>query len=200
MDDPIIKITRTQTAQFISDEGSSLHQGLATGWSQYTEQRASFENPKPYITLENILRAYVPSALDIDTTDTSWETLYDRLSEAETEWQSTGHGARGLFATVWMKIGENRELVDPWINLIPDNYGLAVVKMGVAVVFKLAAHSVEKRQRIYKTFEGIKTTIVESSYKRRSFQTDGEVSRAARELYFAVVEAVEGLLCGLSVR
>ncbi|PWY83401.1 hypothetical protein BO70DRAFT_361519 [Aspergillus heteromorphus CBS 117.55] len=188
-----------RTARFVHEEAARVHQGLG-GWSQFSDQRARFENPKPYTTLESILRAYVPSTLNIDTTNYTWDALFDRLSAAETEWQATGQSATQLFAKAWLKVGENREVIDPWISLIPDSYGLAVVKSGVAIILKLAAKSAEKRQRIFKTFESIRTTIMEASYKKRTFQTDPEVSQAAKELYFAVVDAVEGLLCSLPVK
>ncbi|RAL07999.1 uncharacterized protein BO97DRAFT_446483 [Aspergillus homomorphus CBS 101889] len=186
------------TARFISEEGVKVHQGLG-GWSEFDDQRAQFDSPKPYINLEGILKDHVQSVLGINPAECSWDAIFDKVTETEKEWKE-GNGARAIFAKVWLKVGENREMIDPWINLIPDSYGLAVVKSGIAVVLNLAAKSAETRQRILTTFQEIQTVIVDVKGKRQSFHTDPNVSKSAKDLYFAVVDAIESLLCSLPSR
>lgn len=36
-----------------------------------------------------------------------------------------------------VKIGERKDEIDPWINLIPDQYGLCVVKSAFAVLLSV---------------------------------------------------------------
>ncbi|KAK6823052.1 hypothetical protein RU639_006101 [Aspergillus parasiticus] len=183
-------------ARFVSEEAVKIHPGFG-GWSQFNDQRASFEYPKPYLTLEALLRSHVRSIPD---NECPWSVVFDRLAEAERKWATGDKGARAIFAKTWVKIGENKEIIDPWLNLIPDSYGLAVVKTGVALLLQLAGKHAERRQRIADAFKDIRTAIVDGNYKRRSFHTNPEVSLCARDLYVAIVEAIESLLRSLSVR
>lgn len=34
-------------------------------------------------------------------------------------------------------IGENKETIDPWVNFVPDDYGLCIVKSGLLVLMKV---------------------------------------------------------------
>ncbi|RAK74314.1 uncharacterized protein BO72DRAFT_435493 [Aspergillus fijiensis CBS 313.89] len=189
------------SAKFISDEGVKVHQGLG-GWSEYNDQRAQFESAKPYRNLEAVLKEHVQRILGAKPEDFSaWEAVFDRVTEAERDWQpAKERGARAIFAKAWLKVGENRELIDPWINIIPDSYGLAVVKVGIAVALNLAAKSAERRQRIIATFHELQRAIVEVKRKRRSFHTDPEVSQHTKDLYIAIVDAIEIILNSLPAK
>ena len=139
-------------AKFVSEKAVKIHQGFG-GWSQFNDQRARFEYPKPYLyvvfpclvlyhalpiitnrTLEALLRSHVKSIPD---NECPWTVVCDRLAEAERKWATGDKGARAIFAKTWVKIGETKEMIDPWLNLIPDSYGLAVVKTGVALLLQV---------------------------------------------------------------
>ncbi|RAH76602.1 hypothetical protein BO86DRAFT_249007 [Aspergillus japonicus CBS 114.51] len=189
------------TAKFITDKGVKVHHGLG-GWSEYNDQRARFESAKPYINLEAVLQDHVKTILGAKPNDcSSWEAVFDRVTEAEKEWQTADEkGARAIFSKAWLKLGDKRELIDPWINIIPDSYGLAVVKAGFAVALNLAAKSAQTRQKIITTFHEIQIAIVEMNRRRRSFQTDPEMSQHTKDLYIAIVDAIEILLNSLPAK
>ncbi|KAI9733083.1 MAG: hypothetical protein M1834_003629 [Cirrosporium novae-zelandiae] len=189
----------TMPAKFVSEEAFKVHEGFG-GSSQFDDQRAQFEHPRPYTNLELALKEYIPSNIGIKLSDCSWDALFDKVCNAETKYHDKDDSAREIFKNLWLKIGKNYEVINPWIDLIPDCYGLAVVKSGIAVTLKMAEKSAEKRQKILTTFKGIRDTLGAAKLKRKSFQTDPEVSKCATRLYFAVVDAIEELLRSLPTK
>lgn len=88
------------------------------------------------------LRDYVPASLRVDvgpnTPKIEWDGLFDQINNVEEEAHGTEHGPRAIFCSLALKIGENKEVIDPWISLIPNEYGLAVVKCAVAVMLNVS--------------------------------------------------------------
>ncbi|UKZ63509.1 uncharacterized protein TrAtP1_004736 [Trichoderma atroviride] len=91
-------------------------------------------------------------------------------------------------------IGENKETIDPWVNLIPNDYGLCIVKSGLLVLVKLAQRHTDKRRKVIDGFSEIHQVICNATLKRRSFQTDAQVCEAAGDLYVSIVDAIDELL------
>ncbi|KAF3770055.1 hypothetical protein M406DRAFT_237578, partial [Cryphonectria parasitica EP155] len=86
------------------------------------------------------------------------------------------------------------KVIDPWIEVIPNEYGLAVVKTGVAVLFKLAAKSVEKRENISQAFEKIRDAMTSANPLKGSFRSHPDVAAALDELYKAIVDSVNDMI------
>lgn len=66
-----------------------------------------------------------------------WEALYDDIAIAEAKASDSDNGPLEIFNKMVLKIGENSDSVDPWINLIPNSYGLCVVKSGFALLLSV---------------------------------------------------------------
>lgn len=64
----------------------------------------------------------------------SWEEICEKVNRTQKEYSDS---TEGFWHRIWYKIGDSKELVSPWADLIPDAYGLAVVKVGVAVIIKI---------------------------------------------------------------
>lgn len=47
----------------------------------------------------------------------------------------------GFWHRFWYGMGNEKEVAKVWLDLIPNEYGLAVVKTGIAVVFKVRSWS-----------------------------------------------------------
>lgn len=71
------------------------------------------------------------------TTREELEALYDVLAGAEAKASESDNGPLEVFNRMVLKIGEKSDSVDPWINLIPDAYGLCVVKSGFALLLNV---------------------------------------------------------------
>jgi len=42
---------------------------------------------------------------------------------------------KDIFSKVWFGLGKHYEAVEPWLDLIPSEYGLSVLKSAVVLVF-----------------------------------------------------------------
>lgn len=84
--------------------------------------------------LEQALNFYIPNALDIQEPSPTWDALSEKIGRMEKQYGDT---KTGLWHSLWYKMGENQETADAWIAFIPDDYGLGVVKAGIALVFKV---------------------------------------------------------------
>jgi hypothetical protein len=80
-------------------------------------------------------------ALGHQTTREEWEALYDDLAGAEAKASESDNGPLEVFNKMVLKIGEKSDAVDPWISLIPDAYGLCVVKSGFALLLNVCITS-----------------------------------------------------------
>lgn len=63
-----------------------------------------------------------------------WETLSEDIMKSQKDYESSKDG---FWRKIWYDIGDAKDAIDPWFALIPNDYGLAVVKTGVAVLFKV---------------------------------------------------------------
>jgi hypothetical protein len=62
------------------------------------------------------------------------EELADKLANTEARYTDR---QKTFWHSLWYHVGDTKETLDAWVALIPNEYGLAVVKTGLAVVFKV---------------------------------------------------------------
>jgi hypothetical protein len=157
-------------------------------------------------------------SLEHQTTREEWEALYDDLSAAEAKASKSDNGPLEVFNKMILKVGENSDAVDPWINLIPNSYGLCVVKAGFAILLKVRVESVsyfinaesdhiqmakkhsETRQAIFDAFIDVRGTIADAMSRGIHFQSHHSVYRRAGELYGSIVDAIQDLLAIVEYR
>jgi len=87
--------------------------------------------------LAQALKFYIPNTLRIPyegDSENSWDKLGDRINQMQTKYKDS---TDGFWHRLWYGIGDAKDAIDPWVSLIPEAYGLAVVKTGLAVVFKV---------------------------------------------------------------
>ncbi len=63
-----------------------------------------------------------------------WETLGEDIMKSQKDYKASKDG---FWHKIWYGMGDAKGAIDPWIALIPNEYGLAIVKTGVAVLFKV---------------------------------------------------------------
>ena len=90
---------------------------------------------KPIRQLEKALKIYISTTLRIRVQGDSWDGLCEKINHAEDRYRNR---KEGLWHSIWYKMGDYSSVLDGWVALIPDAYGLAVVKTGLAVVFKVS--------------------------------------------------------------
>ncbi|KAI0534804.1 hypothetical protein GGR58DRAFT_504979 [Xylaria digitata] len=197
--EPVINAVQVRmAATFVSEEAPKIHPTFG-GSPSFDPISQRFQSPLQ--TLAVALRDYVPAAFRIDvgpnTPKVEWDGLFDKINEVEEKAHGTDHGPRAVFRKLALKVGEYKEVIDPWISLIPNEYGLAVVKCAVAIVLNVAERENEKREKLFDALIEIRETIGEANSKTKSFQLEPEISRCAGLLYEAIVTAIQEILQSL---
>lgn len=90
------------------------------------------------VPLEKVLREITSSDLGRQTpppaTLKGWDDLTESLLAAENDYADQ---AKDRWRRIWYGLGDKADIVNPWIELIPNEYGLAIVKASVAVILKV---------------------------------------------------------------
>ncbi|PWY85886.1 hypothetical protein BO94DRAFT_536021 [Aspergillus sclerotioniger CBS 115572] len=177
---------------FISSEGPDIHQGLG-GYSQYSFQQDRFMPVNCHRSLEGLLQQYLPLnlGLQLPKNANELEQLSERLAGAEDRYNGEKNG---FWHSIWYNLGEGEEVISNWIGLIPNEYGLAIVKTGLAVVFKLAERSAERRQKILNTFVAIRNALAKADPKRRNFRAHKDVAACAERLTQTITQSIEDMI------
>lgn len=88
--------------------------------------------------LEQALRLMLPGILGFEippqTNTQGWETVCDKVLSTQKDYTER---QQGPWRRIWHGIGKASENVDVWVGWIPDEFGLAVVKTGLALVIKV---------------------------------------------------------------
>ncbi|KAK4096692.1 hypothetical protein N658DRAFT_527585 [Parathielavia hyrcaniae] len=179
---------------YVAEEVSRMYGG-PRGTSRLDVEHVKFvPGYKHYLDLEQALEHYIAETLRIPFTgfDT---TLCDKIGKME---KSHSDSKQGLWHRLWYGMGAAKETADAWLGVIPDSYGMAVVKTGIAVVFKLAEDSKEKRDKVFKAFSILQATLRNLHPDRGRFRNDGNVQEAVEATYKAVVKALEDMVLVLS--
>ncbi|KAE8449419.1 hypothetical protein EG329_008027 [Mollisiaceae sp. DMI_Dod_QoI] len=181
----------TTTVDFINTEAPKVHNAFG-GLSQYDWEHGKFVHSLPvYLQLEQALRAYIPTTLGIQYEGDTWDGLCEKINQAQ-----KGHtdATKGTWHSIWYKMGDAKNDLDGWLNIIPDAYGIAMVKTGLAVVFKLAEGSNDRRKKIFNTFAGLRDALLRVDPTRKRFLTSLEVDACAKRLYETVVQCIDDMI------
>ncbi|ROV99656.1 hypothetical protein VSDG_03101 [Cytospora chrysosperma] len=182
-------------AEFIqSEDQKELHAVFARP-ADFDSKLGKFVPPCPYRQLESILKVVLPAIMGFQvpaqSTPEGWETMCNQILNTQRDYTEKENT---IWHKIWYGMGEASEIVNVWIDLIPDEFGLAVVKTGLAVIFKLAAKSADKRAKIFRAFEEVKKALVFADPEKMSFQVNAVVAAAADSLYQAIVDSIEDLI------
>jgi hypothetical protein len=82
-----------------------------------------------------VLRQYITETLCIQVTTLNDDGLSDKIGEMEMAYKKT---KEGFWHRLWYRMGNNQEIVSAWLDLIPSEYGLSVIRAGIAVIFKVS--------------------------------------------------------------
>ncbi|KAL2161689.1 hypothetical protein VTH06DRAFT_8251 [Thermothelomyces fergusii] len=178
---------------FVAQEAPRFHAGFG-GSSELDAERVRFIDLKPYSRLEHALKDYIAQTLRIEST-TFDDTLADKIGAME---KAYGKSKQGLWHRLWYGMGNNKDIIDAWMDLIPDQYGISVIKAGLAVMFKLAENSNEKRQKMFKTFSTLRDALVAVHPDHGRFRSDADVRKAAKELYATIIRSIEDMVAVLT--
>ncbi|KAK7963557.1 hypothetical protein PG988_010531 [Apiospora saccharicola] len=131
--------------------------------------------------------------ISIDLLNCSWDDVLKQLEAAKQDHliaskKSTRKADRVLASAA--------PYMEFWIECLPEEYGLSVVKGGLALLFATARHKVENREKIIQTFEEIPDMIRTMDAAYKLFNRDGEenVSNIAKDFYDQLCEDIPQLV------
>lgn len=90
--------------------------------------------------LEDALKWYREKNPDVpfDVLNCSWDDVFDQMERAKGDYQAKAENPRNPFRWLWRKAGSASEAVQPWLDLIPDEFGLSVARGGIAIIFHVS--------------------------------------------------------------
>lgn len=89
--------------------------------------------------LEQALRLMLPGILGLEVppqaTTKGWDAACDKVLSTQKDYTERQQNS---WHRIWHGVGKASENVDIWVGWIPDEFGLAVVKTGLALVIKVS--------------------------------------------------------------
>lgn len=86
-----------------------------------------------------MLPAVLNQEVQPPTTSQGWNDMCDKVLRAQQDYTER---QKSSWRKIWHGVGKASGNVDVWVGWIPDEFGLAVVKTGLAVVIKVSGKSV----------------------------------------------------------
>ncbi|KAH9239013.1 hypothetical protein K456DRAFT_32432 [Colletotrichum gloeosporioides 23] len=103
--------------------------------------------------LEKIIEAHdrEPNTI-LEVRDSSWDLVFEQMAAAK----ARNEEKSGLRS----KISTGNDVLSAYISLLPDDYGIGILKGGLALIFDATNAHDENRNRIVETFETIPDSIL----------------------------------------
>ncbi|KAI0448829.1 hypothetical protein F5B21DRAFT_88374 [Xylaria acuta] len=191
-----------EVEDFFETDGLKLHRayGEETHWLADQGRFTSGREP-PIQKLKNMLTLYqtpVNSTVSSTTGVSNWfeYSWEDVLMQLEIAKASCFVNDKKASRKADRFLAKAASYTEKWIDLIPDEYGLSIVRGGLGLVFSTAAQKLENREKIILTFEDIPDMIrtMETAYKL--FGSDGEedVKGLAKAFYDELCSDIPDLI------
>lgn len=81
-------------------------------------------------------------AINLETC--SWSDVFKHMEDAQVQYNERDKQGLGFFRDTWRKLGRKAHIgrdIDPWLDLIPNDYGLSVVR-GAIVLILMVGYSI----------------------------------------------------------
>lgn len=77
--------------------------------------------------------------LSLDVDKCTWEDVFECMAGAEADYEQKSKGWRGVGRRLLRKAGDHAEDVDPWLKLIPPEYGMGIIGAGISIMFMVSS-------------------------------------------------------------
>ncbi|KAI1263448.1 hypothetical protein F5Y18DRAFT_394486 [Xylariaceae sp. FL1019] len=191
-----------EVEDWLKSDGRHLHPayGEDTHWLTDEKRFAPGATP-PILKLKKLLVLYQgPSNLTtssatpiFDPDKCSWDDVLAQLELAKAGClagnKHAGHKADRFLAKA-------ASYSEKWLDLLPDDYGLSIVRGGLALVFSAAATKIENRERIIQAFDNIPDMIRTMETACRVFGSDAEedINTTAKAFYDGLCSDIPDLI------
>ncbi|KAK0712618.1 hypothetical protein B0T26DRAFT_714770 [Lasiosphaeria miniovina] len=111
-----------------------------------------------------------------DLISCSWDHVHEELQKARVAAAESESRGERFFKNpvrwIWRGIGATASVLEPGLAAFPDEYGLNVLKGGLALIFSLARHSELNRLKILAAFERLPNIVEIARNKMKAFPLD----------------------------
>ncbi|RSL75645.1 hypothetical protein CEP51_010676 [Fusarium floridanum] len=135
--------------------------------------------------------------LDLDVDKCTWEDVFACMTGAEEEHEQKAKSWRGVGHRLLRKAGDCAEHVDPWLKLIPPEYGMGIIGAGISIIFMLARQARENREKILDAFGEIPIIVASAKAKLRAFPENRELKLCNEMLNLEIIVSVSKLVDAL---
>ncbi|EFX03514.1 hypothetical protein CMQ_442 [Grosmannia clavigera kw1407] len=184
----------SSVVQFIEDRGPQFHHVFAMP-SYFDKSTSTFEAKIVFELRETIERCKIqtPNLVDfnLDINYCTWEEVKLELHKAKAAAAYSRDRAKSFIPGLFYELGKGHDYFEAALDAIPDS--ARVLRAGLAVIFCLARHRVQVRQKILDAFENIPNIVQTAELKLRTLVRAGK-EEANRELNEKVKELQKTLL------
>ncbi|KAK6524568.1 hypothetical protein TWF281_011472 [Arthrobotrys megalospora] len=177
------------TTSFIDNEMPKVHPAFQNP-SRLDNQTAQYKPPPAFKVLEEILREHVQSKYGIKDQDYSLGDVLAQTNAAEDHYTQGSSKVR----KAWLSLGDRADTLRAWLEFIPEDYGLKIVKAGFGVILQMAEDSARNRDEIIDTFRRVTDAVSEIKINTASLDWDKAVRESALDLFGAIADILIELL------
>ncbi|KAF5005812.1 hypothetical protein FDECE_7768 [Fusarium decemcellulare] len=99
--------------------------------------------------------------LDLNVDRCTWEDVFRCMAGAQADYEQKSRKWHGVAHRLLRKAGDHADDVDPWLKLIPPEYGMGIIGAGISIIFRLANTASKNREKILNAFEEIPIIVAE---------------------------------------
>ena len=147
---------KTVIVPFMKDEAAKRNVSALKVPSQYNDGTGKFEPLAPtsnalvhgtgvvkyLVGQEDLRQALIQYKtlkaepfLNLDVDKCSWQDVFAQMESARATDERRSAGWKGSIRKLWGKMGEKAEMTLPALDAIPDQFGLSIVRAGLALCF-----------------------------------------------------------------
>ncbi|KAK7936020.1 hypothetical protein PG985_001515 [Apiospora marii] len=193
-------------------EGTSVHDAYGEK-TYYADDQSRFipGSEPPVLHLQQVLVAFgrvqTPNQLaavhngtldqaqtnGLDLLKCSWDDVLNQLEAAKLENLNSPKKTTRRADRV---VAKAAPYIQPWVELVPEEYGLSVIKGGLTLLFATARHKEQNRDKIIQTFEEIPDMIrtMDAAYKLFGRDDDEDISGIAKSFYDELCKDIPDLI------
>ncbi|KAI1074234.1 hypothetical protein F5B20DRAFT_564200 [Whalleya microplaca] len=125
-----------------------------------------------------------------------WGDVFRHMEDARVQYEEKENRGLASLRKYWRRLGSHdvAEYIDPWFELIPDQFGLSVVRGGLVVILASARRSAENHGKILNYIVQVMDTVTTVCPRRRIFNRDDDIDACTKGLYAAVLSCVTSII------
>ncbi|KAL6700580.1 hypothetical protein J3F84DRAFT_358599 [Trichoderma pleuroticola] len=131
---------------------------------------------------------------NIDLQNLTWDNVFAKLAEARDHYTAEEKRGIGYLKVLWQKTGRNADKIEPWLDFIPDEYGLNFVRAGIIIILKFAKRSAAYGARLQQAIIQVVDAVAQSVPKRSVQRKKKRLQSCIHDLYVLVLTAVAHII------